>query len=66
LGKTNSVNYENPRDVFVFLSVNLETQQWAAIEINNEKTDACIIGYGLGVVFDPAELKEFTSPEYLQ
>ena len=66
LGKTDSINYETPRDVFVFLSINLETQQWAAVEINNEKTDACIIGYGQGVVFDPVQLKEFTSPEYLQ
>lgn len=66
LGKTDSVNHEQPMDVFVFLSINLKTQQWVAIEVNNAKTDACIIGYGQGVVFDPAELKEFTSPEYLQ
>jgi hypothetical protein len=66
LGKSNSVNYEQPIDVFVYLTINLETQQWAAIEVNEEKTDACILGYGQSTMFDPAQLQEFTAPKNFQ
>jgi hypothetical protein len=63
LGKSNSVNYEQPIDVFVYLTINLVTQQWAAIEVNEQKTDACIIGWGQSTLFDPDVLQEFTAPE---
>jgi len=63
LGKSNSVNYETAIDVFVYLTINMETQQWAAIEVNEDQTDACIVGYGQGTVFDPDELQEYTAPE---
>jgi len=63
LGKSNSVNYETAIDVFVYLTINMETQQWAAIEVNEDQTDACIVGYGQGTVFDPNELQEYTAPE---
>lgn len=66
IGLSNSVNYETPLEVFVFLSINMETQQWAAVEVNNDKTDACIVGFGQGTLFDPAELKEFTDPRSFQ
>ena len=63
LGKSNSVNYETAIDVFVYLTINMETQQWAAIEVNEDQTDACIVGYGQGTMFDPDELQEYTAPE---
>jgi len=66
LGKSNSVNYETAIDVFVYLTINMETQQWAAIEVNEDQTDACIVGYGQGTVFDPNELQEYTAPESFQ
>lgn len=66
LGKSNSVNFDEAIDVFVYLTINMETQQWAAIEVNEEQTDACIVGYGQGTVFDPAELQEYTAPESFQ
>lgn len=66
LGKSNSVNFNTPIDVFLYLTINMETQQWAAIEVNEEQTDACIVGYGQGTMFDPAELQEYTAPESFQ
>lgn len=63
LGKSHSVNYDAPADVFLYISINMETQQWAAIEVNEQQTDACIVGYGQGTLFDPQQLQEFTAPE---
>jgi len=63
LGTANSVNIEDPIPVYVYLSVNMETQQWAILEIDYEYTEACIIAYGMGAMFDPKQLKEFTNPK---
>jgi len=63
LGTANSVNTDKPIPVYVYLSVNLQTNQWAVLEINYEYTEACIIGYGQGAMFDPKQLKEFTNPK---
>lgn len=66
MGITTSVNYDEPLEVFMFVSINLETQQWSAIEVNDDKTSACIIGFGQGTLFDPNELQEYTDPENFQ
>lgn len=66
MGLSNSVNYETAIEVFVFLAIDMETQQWAAVEVNDDKTSACIIGFGQGTLFDPEELKEFTDPRSFQ
>ena len=63
LGTANSVNTDQPIPVYVYLSVNLETLHWAVLEINYEYTEACVIGYGQGAMFDPKQLKEFTDPK---
>ena len=66
LGKSNSVNHAGALDVFVFLNVNLENQTWTLLEVNEEQTDACVIGFGQSIEFDPETLNNLTEPQIKQ
>jgi hypothetical protein len=66
LGTSYSRELNKTFPVYVYLSVNLENQQWVAVEINEDRSEACIVGVGTGTIFDTNILQEFTAPESFQ
>jgi|TARA_B100001093_G_C26779721_1_gene994051 hypothetical protein len=62
LGRAHSENYEKSFNVFNFLAVNMEDKSWVMIEINSDKTLACVVGYGVGTEWNPSQLEKFTNP----
>ena len=53
------------QEVFVFLQVNLNTGDFAILEVSKDKSEACIIGKGSDSNFDYETLRTMTTP-YIQ
>tara|TARA_R110001592_G_scaffold98704_5_gene281571 strand:- start:12639 stop:13058 length:420 start_codon:yes stop_codon:yes gene_type:complete len=62
LGLAHSENYAGSLNVFNFLAVNMEDNSWVMVEINEDKTLACVTAYGVGMEWNPKQLEQFTSP----
>tara|TARA_B100000902_G_C27282057_1_gene902336 strand:+ start:408 stop:779 length:372 start_codon:yes stop_codon:yes gene_type:complete len=60
-GFANSVNMEEPMNVYVFLGINPKTKEWALTEIS-DGNEGCIIGYGGGFTIDSNTLKKLAKP----
>jgi len=61
-GLSNSVNFEDPLAVFVFLGINPETNEWAVTEIDPEGDTGCVIGYGDSFKIDAETMKKLSEP----
>lgn len=61
-GFSNSVNYEEPLPVFIFLGVNPDTREWAIVEAEPGADDMCILTYGTGITVDLQTLGKLSGP----
>ena len=59
-GLANSVNTEQPTNVYVFLAINPTTKEWALQEVSGD--EACVIGYGTGFTIDAETMKKLAKP----
>jgi|13_taG_2_1085334.scaffolds.fasta_scaffold04759_1 hypothetical protein len=50
------------QEVFVFLQVNLRTGEFAVLEVNRGKTEACLVAKGADSTFDVETLRNMTTP----
>jgi hypothetical protein len=61
-GVSNSVNFDEPLAVYVFLGINPETNEWAITEIDPEGDTGCVIGYGDSFRIDAETMKKLSKP----
>jgi len=61
-GVSNSVNFENPLPVYVFLGINPDTLEWAITEIDVEGDTGCVIGYGDDFTIDADTMQKLAKP----
>ena len=61
-GVSNSVNFEEPLAVYVFLGINPETNEWAITEIDPQGDTGCVIGYGDSFKIDAETMKKLAGP----
>jgi hypothetical protein len=50
------------QEVFVFLQVNLNNGEFAVLEVNRGKTEACLVAKGSDSTFDVETLRNMTTP----
>lgn len=61
-GVSNSVNFDDPLPVYVFLGINPETNEWALTEIDVNGDTGCVIGYGDSFKIDAETMKKLSKP----
>ncbi len=61
-GLSNSVNYDEPLPVFVFLGINPETNEWALTEIDTDQNRGCVLGYGDSFTIDANTMQKLAGP----
>ena len=57
-GVSNSVNFDEPIPVYVFLGINPETYEWAITEIDAQGDRGCVIGYGDRFTIDAGTMQK--------
>ena len=62
-GKSNSVNFDEPIKVYVFLGINPETNEWAITEIDSQGDAGCVIGYGNEFTIDAGTMQKLAGPK---
>ncbi len=62
-GSSNSVNFEEPIRVYVFLGINPETNEWAITEIDSQGDTGCVIGYGNEFTIDAGTMQKLAGPK---
>lgn len=50
------------QEVFVFLQVNLNTGEFAVLEVDRGKTEACLVAKGSDSTFELDTLRNMTTP----
>ena len=50
------------QEVFVFLQVNLRTGEFAVLEVDRQKTEACLVAKGSDSTFELETLRNMTTP----
>ena len=61
-GVSNSVNFDEPLQVYVFLGINPETNEWAITEIDSQGDTGCVIGYGNDFTIDADTMRNLSEP----
>ena len=61
-GVSNSVNFDEPIKVYVFLGINPETNEWAITEIDSQGDTGCVIGYGNSFTIDADTMQKLAGP----
>jgi hypothetical protein len=62
-GSSNSVNFDEPIKVYVFLGINPETNEWAVTEIDTQGDRGCVIGYGNDFTIDAGTMQKLAGPK---
>jgi len=62
-GFSNSVNFDEPIQVYVFLGINPETNEWAITEIDSQGDAGCVIGYGNEFTIDAGTMQKLAGPK---
>ena len=62
-GFSNSVNFDEPIQVYVFLGINPETNEWAVTEIDAQGDRGCVIGYGNDFTIDAGTMQKLAGPK---
>jgi hypothetical protein len=61
-GSSNSVNFDEPIQVYVFLGINPDTNEWAVTEIDAQGDRGCVIGYGNDFTIDAGTMQKLAGP----
>jgi hypothetical protein len=61
-GSSNSVNFDEPLQVYVFLGINPDTNEWAITEIDAQGDRGCVIGYGMDFTIDAGTMQKLAKP----
>ena len=62
-GFSNSVNFDEPIQVYVFLGINPETNEWAVTEVDAQGDRGCVIGYGMDFTIDAGTMQKLAGPK---
>jgi hypothetical protein len=62
-GFSNSVNFDEPIQVYVFLGINPETNEWAVTEVDAQGDRGCVIGYGNDFTIDAGTMQKLAGPK---
>jgi len=62
-GFSNSVNFDEPIKVYVFLGINPDTNEWAVTEIDAQGDRGCVIGYGNDFTIDAGTMQKLAGPK---
>jgi len=62
-GFSNSVNFDEPIQVYVFLGINPDTNEWAVTEVDAQGDRGCIIGYGMDFTIDAGTMQKLAGPK---
>jgi len=62
-GFSNSVNFDEPIQVYVFLGINPDTNEWAVTEIDAQGDRGCVIGYGMDFTIDAGTMQKLAGPK---
>ena len=62
-GSSNSVNFDEPIQVYVFLGINPDTNEWAITEIDAQGDRGCVIGYGNDFTIDAGTMQKLAGPK---
>jgi len=62
-GFSNSVNFDKPIQVYVFLGINPETNEWAITEVDTQGDRGCVIGYGMDFTIDAGTMQKLAGPK---
>jgi hypothetical protein len=62
-GSSNSVNFDEPIQVYVFLGINPDTNEWAITEIDAQGDRGCVIGYGMNFTIDAGTMQKLAGPK---
>ena len=62
-GFSNSVNFDEPIQVYVFLGINPDTNEWAVTEIDAQGDRGCVIGYGNDFTIDAGTMQKLAGPK---
>ena len=61
-GFSNSVNFDEPIQVYVFLGINPDTNEWAVTEVDAQGDRGCVIGYGMDFTIDAGTMQKLAKP----
>jgi len=62
-GFSNSVNFDEPIQVYVFLGINPDTNEWAVTEVDTQGDRGCVIGYGTDFTIDAGTMQKLAGPK---
>ena len=62
-GFSNSVNFDEPIQVYVFLGINPDTNEWAVTEVDAQGDRGCVIGYGNDFTIDAGTMQKLAGPK---